>query len=403
MQSLIVCLIVTGVLLFTGVAADAVETLKVGLVDCYTGPPTLMTCDVRDAFKLVVEKINGSGGVRGRKIEWFIKDTKFRVDVGIQAAEGLIRENRVDILMGTINSDVALAVSEVAKKNRVPFFSTFSKSEKVTGERGHRYVFGITENTAMVGKAAAVGLSQKPYKRYWIAGDDYEYGRSMAKDIWRHLKELRPDVRKIGESWWKPGNPELIPYLETIQNAAPDAVIFATGGLSMVNLLKAVKVSNIYKDIPMFVHTATELSVVLSLGLEAPQGVMGTSNYHFYYPDTPENRAFIETFMKRYGRYPKAGALYGYLTAKFIEKAYRKAGRIDGLGLANSLEDLTVDSPVGPVRMRACDHQAVLPMFMGVTMRSPKYPFFVAGDISTIPGEDTMPTCEEIMKARCLR
>ena len=171
----------------------------------------------------------------------------------------------------------------------------------------------------------------------------------------------------------------------------------------MVNLLKAVKVSNIYEDIPIFVHTATELSVVLSLGLEAPEGVMGTSNYHFNYPDTPENRAFIETFMTRYGRYPKAGALYGYLTAKFIEKAYRKAGRIDGLGLANSLEDLTVDSPVGPVRMRACDHQAVLPMFMGVTMRSPKYPFFVAGDISTIPGEDTMPTCEEIMKARCLR
>lgn len=400
---LIACSIVTIMLLFTGVAADAVETIKVGLVDCYTGPPMLMTCDVRDAFKLAVEEINGKGGVRGRKIEYIIKDTKFRVDVGTHAAADLIRENKVDILMGTINSDVALAISEVAKKERLPFFSTFSKSEKVTGERGHRYVFGITENTAMVGKAAALGLSQKPYKRYWIAGDDYEYGRSMAKDIWCHLKEFRPDVRKIGESWWKPGNPELIPYLETIRNADPDAIVFATGGLSMVNLLKAVKVTRLFENIPIFVHTATELSVVLSLGLEAPQGVMGTSSYHFYYPDDPENRNFLETFMKRYGRYPKVGALYGYLTARFIEKGYRKAGRIDGESLINSLEGLTVDSPVGPVRMRACDHQAVLPMFMGVTRRSPKYPFYIGGDMSTIPGEDTMPTCEEIMKARCLR
>lgn len=402
MSRLIACLIMIG-LLFPEVAAHAVKTIRVGLVDCYTGPATLMTCDVRDAFKLVAEDINTKGGVRGHKIEYIIKDTKFRVDVGTHAAKDLIREDKVDILMGTINSDVALSISEVAKKKRVPFFSTFSKSEKVTGERGHRYVFGITENTAMVGKAAALGLSQKPYRQYWVAGDDYEYGRAMAKDIWYHLTALKPNVKRIGESWWKPGSKILIPYLETIRNAAPDAVIFATGGLSMVNILKGVKATRLYEKVPIFVHTATELSVVLSLGLEAPPGVMGISNYHFYYPDIPENKVFLEKFMNRYGRYPKVGALYGYLTARFIEKGYRKAGKIDSEGLVNSLEDLSVDSPVGPVRMRACDHQTVLPMFMGVTRRSHKYPFFVAGDVHTIPGEDTMPTCEEIMKIRCLR
>ncbi len=404
---MMLCFIVSSImpfaLLFAGVSADAVETIKVGIVDCYTGSPTTMTCDVRDAFRLEVEEINARGGVLGRKIECITMDTKFRVDVGTLAAKDLIRNHNVDILMGTINSSVALAVSEIAKREKVPFFNTFSKSEKVTGEKGHRYVFGITENTAMVGRAAALGLAGKPYRKYWIAGDDYEYGQAMAKDVWSHLRRLQPNVQKMGETWWEPGNPDLIPHLMTMMRAGPDAIIFATGGLSMVNLLRQVKVTGLSEKIPIFVHTATELGVVVSLGLEAPAGVMGTSNYHFYYPDNPENRMFLEAFMKRYGRYPKVGALYGYLTARFMEKGYNKAGSLNRERLVNSLEGLTVKSPVGPVRMRACDHQTVLPMFMGVTKRSPQYPFFIAGDVRKLPGVDTMPTCEEIMKARCLQ
>jgi branched-chain amino acid transport system substrate-binding protein len=138
----------------------------------------------------------------------------------------------------------------------------------------------------------------------------------------------------------------------------------------------------------------------MPLGEEAPEGVLGTSNYHFYYPDTPENKEFVEEFKEAHGRYPKVGALYGYLAAQYIIKGFEKAGSIDTEKLIDELEGFSVDSPVGPVKMRACDHQAELPMFMGVTEKSPDYPFFIAADIETIPGPQTLPTCEEIKKLR---
>jgi len=50
--------------------------------------------------------------------------------------------------------------------------------------------------------------------------------------------------------------------------------------------------------------------------------------------------------------------------------------------------------------MRAFDHQAMLPMFMGVTKKTPKYSFLIASDIVTIPAKDVMPSIEEIKKAR---
>jgi branched-chain amino acid transport system substrate-binding protein len=374
--------------------------IKVGIIDTYSGPATTYTYDVRDAFKLAIDEINAKGGVLKRKIEFTTRDDKFKVDICLSMAKELVMMEKVDILMGTINSAATLAVSEYCKTEKIPFIVTFSKSEKITGEKGHRYVFSVSENTAMIGKAAAAGLAKKPFVKYWIAGDDYEYGHALADGVWGNLKKLKPGAELIGQSWWKVGEPELTPYLTAITAAKPDAVIFATGGASMVNAMKAAKATGFADKIPMFIHTATEHSTLAPLGLDAPEKVIGTSNYHFYYPDSPKNKAFAKAFKDAYGREPKVGALYGYLTAQFITKALAKAGKMDREKFIDALSGLKVDSPIGEIEMRAFDHQAMLPMFVGVTKKVPEYPFLIATDIVTIPGKDVMPSIEEIKKAR---
>src|SRR5512137_1334752 len=386
--------------IFSPGLAPAQGPIKIGLLDTYTGPPTTFTNDVRDAFKLAIDEINAKGGVVGRKIEFTTRDDKFKVDLALSMAKELIMNEKVDIIVGTINSAGALAVSELCKTEKIPFLVTFSKSDKITGEKGHRYVFSVTENTAMIGKAAAAGLSKKPFVKYWIAGDDYEYGHALADGVWGNLKKIKPNAELIGQSWWKVGEPELTPYLTAIAAAKPDAVIFATGGASMVNAMKAAKATGFADRIPMFIHTATELSTLAPLGPEAPEKVIGTSNYFFYYPDNPKNKAFVKAFRDAYKREPKVGALYGYITAQFIAQSIAKAGKMDREKFIDALEKMKVDTPVGEVEMRAYDHQAMLPMYMGVTKKVPGYPFLIASDIVTIPAKEVMPSIEEIKKVR---
>ncbi len=381
-------------------SAHAAKSLKIGIVDCYSGPASTYTNDVRDAFKLEAEKLNASGGILGRKIEVLTRDSKFKVDLGLSAAKELIYRENVDILMGTINSALALAISNMCKKEKVPFFVTFSKSAKITGAKGHRYVFSITENTALAGKAAAVGLAQKPYKKYWIAGDDYEYGHAIADGVWKNLQKLKPGVELLGQSWWKVGEPDFTPYITAILSAKPDAVIVATGGRDCVPFLKAAKATGFNERVPFFMHTATELSTLKPLGLNAPEGVIGTSNYFFYYPETAANRNFVKNFESAYNRKPAVGAVYGFLAAKYIFGAYKKAGEIDTEKFIANVEGMWVDSPVGKVTMRAYDHQAMLPMFMGVTQKVAGYDFLIAKDIVTIPGKEVMPSIAEIKASR---
>jgi branched-chain amino acid transport system substrate-binding protein len=392
-------LILTILLVFYSANASAQRTIKVGILDTYSGPPAVYGNDALNGFKLALNEINKKGVLK-TKIEFTTRDDKFKVDIGLSMVKELVMMEKVDLIVGTINSAVSLAVSDYAKGEKIPFIVWISKTERITGEKGHRYVFSTAENTYMAGKAGGVALGKKPYIKYWIAGDDYEYGHAIADAAWRNLKAIKPKVELIGQSWWKVGEPDLIPYITAILAAKPDAVIFATGGASMTNALKAIKSTGMSEKVPIWIHTATDHAVLKPLGPEAPEGVLGTMDYHFYHPDTAANRAFVKAFQDAYGSPPGFPAFHGYITAHLIAKAFNKAGALDREKFINALEGMKVDSPVGEVEMRACDHQAVLPMFMGVTKKVPQYDFLISTDIVTLPGKEVMPTCEEIKKLR---
>ena len=380
-------------------AAKLERNIKVGIVDTYSGPPAAYGTDALNGFKLALAAIN-KDGVLGAKIDFVTRDDKYAPDVALSMAKELVLQEKVDVIVGTVNSAAAAAISAYAKEQKIPYFVWIAKSETITGKDGHRYVFGTSENTAMAGKAGAQQLSKKPYKNYWIAGEDYSYGHDIANAVWNNLKALKPDVNKAGETWWKTGEPDLTPYLTQVMSSKPDALILATGGGGMTNAIKTVKAIGLSDKIPVWVHTGIDVSVLKPLGTTGPEGIMGTMDYLFDYPDTPSNQAFVKEYQDAYKTPPGFPAFHAYTTALLIAEGFRKAGSLDKEKFIDAEEGLIVKSPTGDVQMRACDHQLVLPMFAGVTTKSPKYEFLVAKDLVAFTGAEVMPTCDEIKKAR---
>jgi len=391
--------ILPGILCFTGIVA-ADNAIKIGMIDTYSGPPSAYCNDVRDGFKLALDEINAKGGVLGKKLEFVTRDDKFKVDLALAAAKELVMRENVFMLAGTTNSAVSLAVSDLAKKEKIPLVVTFGKSAAITGAKGNRYVFSMNENTSMVGRAAAIALAKRPYVKYWIAGDDYEYGHSVAQETWNQLKKIKPEVQLMGESWWKVGEPDFTPYMTSILAAKPDAVIVAAGGASCVPFLKAAKATGFNERVPCIAHMAIDLSTLRPLGMNAPEGFIGTSPYLFYYPEIPENKAFTDKYKQVFNKYPTAGSFCGYISGLFIAKAFEKAGSVDREKFIDALAGLTADSPIGKLTVRDFDHQLMLPMFVGVTKTAPGYDFLIAGDIETIPADQVITPIDEVKKAR---
>ena len=142
-------------LILQPVIAEAQRPIKVGILDTYTGPPAVYGQDALNGFKLALSEINKKG-VLGTKIEFTNRDDKFKVDIALSMAKELVMNEKVDLLVGTINSGVSLAISDYAKEEKIPFIVWISKTEKITGEKGHRYVFSTAENTYMAGKAGGL-------------------------------------------------------------------------------------------------------------------------------------------------------------------------------------------------------------------------------------------------------
>ena len=91
------------------------KNIKVGIIDCYSGPAAVFGQDALNGFKLALKDINAKG-VLGKKIEFTTRDSKFKVDLALNFAKELVLRKDVDILVGTINSGAALAISEAVAK-----------------------------------------------------------------------------------------------------------------------------------------------------------------------------------------------------------------------------------------------------------------------------------------------
>jgi branched-chain amino acid transport system substrate-binding protein len=370
-------------------------TLKVGVIDSYTGGAAVYAKEALEGFKLAISESEAKGGP---KIEVVTRDDEFKVDKATSWAKELVLQQRVDVLAGTINSAGSLAVSQYAKENKTPFLVWGGMSEKITGANGHRYVFGMLPNTAIIGKAGAAQMAKTPHKNYWLAGSDYEYGRSVVNGLWSNLQKANTSVVKQGESWWRVGETDFTPYINAIRSAKPDAVVVGTGGADLVAFMKALQTTGLAKEIPVWIHVSTDATSLSPLGSEAPEGVLGTNPYFSYYPETPENKSFVEAFKKAYNREPASFALYGYLSGKFLVESVQKAGSQDKEKIVDALEGMTLDSPVGKVALRKEDHQIMLPMFYGTTAKvSGKV---IAKDLVAIPAEKTMPSVEEVLGTR---
>jgi branched-chain amino acid transport system substrate-binding protein len=88
------------------------------------------------------------------------------------------------------------------------------------------------------------------------------------------------------------------------------------------------------------------------------------------------------------------------MTGQFIAEGFKRAGKVDKEALINTIEGLSLDSPMGPLAIRACDHLLERPVYFGVTKKSPKYEFLIADDIHVVPAKEAMLTCDEVYELR---
>ncbi|MEW9305979.1 ABC transporter substrate-binding protein [Labrys neptuniae] len=353
------------VTLFTALPSLAADSIKIGEINSYSGLPAF-TEPYRKGWQLALEEINAAGGVNGKPIEVISKDDGGKPASAITAANELTSSDGAVMLMGTFFSNVGLAVSDFAKQKDVMFLAAEPLTDAITWSKGNAQTFRLRPSNYMQAAMLAEEAAKLPAKNWATVAPNYEYGQSAVAVFKQILSAKRPDVKWVGEQWPTQGKIDAGPVVEALIATKPDAILNVTFGGDLVKFVREGSTRGLFKDRAVVSFLTGEPEYLAPLKDEAPTGWIVTG-YPWNAVKTPAHEAFLKAYQAKYNDYPRLGSIVGYVTMKAAAAILAKAGSTETAALIKAAEGLPLDTPFGPIRFRAIDHQSTMGAFVGKT------------------------------------
>ncbi len=346
-------------------SAFAADPIKIGEINSYTALAAF-TQPYKKGIELALDEINRAGGVLGRPLTVVFRDDGFKPADAARHAEELVTAEKVDLLAGTFSSGTGLAVADYATRQKILFVASEPLSDALVWDKGSRYVFRLRASTAMQAEMLAAEAAKLPATRWATVAPNYEYGTAFVAAFKQALSAKRPDVQWVGEQWPAQGKLDAGATVEGVEAAKPQAIFNATFGPDLARFVKEGNSRDLFKGRAVVSALTGEPEYLDPLKDETPEGWIVTG-YPWSQIDTEAHRSFRTAYEAKFNESPRLGSVVGYTTIQTIAAALKKAGSTDTEKLIAAYRGLDFNSPFGPAKFRAGDHQSTLGAFVGKT------------------------------------
>lgn len=338
------------------------QPIRIGLDDTFTGTYAELGKNEQIGCELAVEEINAKGGILGRHVELLVEDsTSGDTGVAVQKARKLIERDKVNFLLGNVNSAMALATGQVSHELKTLQIVTGGHTDAVTGTDCHWNVFRVCNTTRMETNSVSKTLFDKYGKKWFFITPDYAFGHTLQQGFEASLK-------KFGGAELTPlGTTDFSSYLIKAQAAKPDVIILLHAGDDAVNVLKQAVQFGLDKRFHI-AGAQQELEVLRGL---PPQARIGTWVFEWYWnqPKVPHVANFVAAIKKKTGHMPTARHWFGYVATWTCALVANQEKTLDAVKLAHALEGFTLPPEIAlmpdPVTYRAGDHQLMPNLYVG--------------------------------------
>lgn len=386
----------TGLLLWTTLISPvaASDSIKIGFPMILSGPGAQFGVSIQKGAQMFLDETNAQGGVLGKRLELIARDTQSQPERAARLSRELIEKEKVNFLVGSFTSAEGLAVTEVAKSEKTLFLALGPKTDRLTApEALHPYIYRIASNTTIESRAAVALVARWKVRRMATIAPDYAYGHDAVGIFVRQLKRVRPDIEIVNQQWPKLNEADYLPHLRAQMKAEPDAVfsVICCGNFN-VFAKQALAEGYFEKLNGKFIGVAETGSIeyTRTMNQDYPLGIWGNAYdaFNFVPKDEVAAKAHAEfqDKLKKYlnDPYPPSWAIQGYLGMQFLVAAIRRANSLDPLKVSGALQGLEMMTPLGPMVIRARDHQLTRGEIWGKSSRSKDYPFPILSPVEYI-------------------
>lgn len=391
-----ISLILLAVILWASFPATgrAAEPVKLGVTEPLSGTFKNIGERYLEGVQYAATILNQQGGVLGRKIEVIPIDSELKPDVATRKSTALILKDQVKYFCGGTGSSVGAAMSTVAEQNNAVMFTYGMDAASLTGQKCSKNFFRPGTNTDMHSYALAAYIAKSKYKKVYCIGQDYSFGHESIKPFISRLKKLNPSIEIVAEVYHPLGEKDYGPYVSRIVASGADLVFTTDWGNDLTLLVKQAKPFGLKAKFAGY-YLSDEETVSAIGESELLVGSIASETYMLTIP-TEENRKFIEGYFKDKGTYPFWLRGKSYNATMFWAEALKKAGTDDVNAVIKAWEGLSYKGTAGTMTMRACDHQAQVPIWIAEIVHQSKFmklPY--VGDPIMIPAKDIEVSCEE--------
>jgi branched-chain amino acid transport system substrate-binding protein len=343
------------------VAAFAADPLKIGLILPLTGPFASTGKQIEAACRLYIAQ-NGDT-VAGRKVELIVKDdTGLAPETTKRIAQEMVVQDKVTVLAGFGLTPLALAAAPVATEAKVPMIVMAAATAMIPTRSPFivRANFTLPQVTAPIAEWA---LKNK-IKRVVTMVTDYGPGLDAEKTFQTVFKAGGGEIVEAIRTPLR--NPDYAPFLQRAKDAKPDALfVFVPSGEGLA-VMKQFDERGLKQAGIRLIGTGDVTDDDLLETMGAPAVGIITSFHYSAAHDSPENKAYVDAFMKaNKGMRPNFHSLGGYDGMHLIYEAVKKAGpNATGEQLVEAMKGMKWVSPRGPMSIDPATRQPIQTVYL---------------------------------------
>jgi branched-chain amino acid transport system substrate-binding protein len=323
----------------TSRAAKAAETIKIGIIQSLSGPAAPFGIPQRNVARVMVDRINAEGGIKGYKLELVVHDDQTNPTEAARGATRLIRQEGVKAIIGASTTGNTLALMPIAEQAAVPVLAGVS-GVLVTSKANSFFPWVFRTTTTGNSNVAALvkrNVFEANRKRIAIFYQEDAFGKEEAEITANAVKQV-PGFEVLEMLSAPPNAIDLTAAATRIRNTGADILLLNISAPAMGGaLMRAAR--QVGLEMPVAATTPLAQKAFIDAAGPAAEGVKLVSLGNW--DDPLPKQAELGTIMTSNGLQPSgSGDLFGATSVMLISEALRLAANGTGQAIRDALETI---------------------------------------------------------------
>jgi ABC-type branched-subunit amino acid transport system substrate-binding protein len=344
-------------------------SIKVGVIAEQTGPLSFAGIANANLAKMVIDDINATGGLLGRKLELYLEDGATIDSVAEAKATKLVEHDNVDVIFGGIYSSTRQAIKgpAVVKGKKLYLYP-----EQYEGQECDPLIFCTGPVPAQqVDPLIPWLMKETGAKKFYLPSADYIWPRVMNEKVRQVVAAHGGSI--VGEEYFPLDHTDYAKTIKRIATSGAEVVFNTIVPPGVGPFLEQLHESGFSARGGKLVCTYFDENFLNMVPAAHVEGLYSCLDY-YQSVDDPFSRKLIGKYDELYpgnAKFTAGSACSGlYRALKFWEAAVREAGTLKQDEVIKALDHAKLDEgPGGPAQMLPGQHHVRMNMYIAQSHR----------------------------------